>query len=165
MRLAVSGVLTWAAAVGLAHLVGRPSPGEALAGVVLRDAPVNTLSYPALNAALATALATTAAPWVTRPWRRVAAVLVVLVWIAPVYLGASFPLDVVGGAALGWGIAAASGSAGRRPRLAAGPGRPARGAGGGRHAGDPAGEAGRSGRTGRKAPSSTAPARPAAGPS
>ena len=101
-----AGLLTWAAAVGLAHLVGRPSPGEALAGVVLRDAPVNTLSYPALNAALATALATTAAPWVTRPWRRVAAVLVVLVWLAPVYLGASFPLDVVGGAALGWGIAA-----------------------------------------------------------
>ena len=107
VRLAVSGVLTWAAAVGLAHLVGRPSPGEALAGVVLRDVPANSMSYPSLNAALATALATTAASWVTRPWRRVAAVLLVLVWLAPVYLGASFPLDVVGGAALGWGIAAA----------------------------------------------------------
>ena len=106
-RLAVSGVLTWAAAIGLSHLVQRPSPGDVLAGVVLRDAPVNTLSYPSANAAVVTALATTAAPWLTRPWRRVASVLVVLVWIAPIYVGESFPLDVVGGAALGWGIGAA----------------------------------------------------------
>ena len=106
VRLAVSGVLSWAAAIGLAHLVQRPSPGSVLAGVVLRDAPGHTWSYPAVQAAVATALATTAAPWLTRPWRRVGGVLVALAWLAPVYVGASFPLDVVGGAALGWGVAA-----------------------------------------------------------
>jgi glycosyltransferase 2 family protein len=104
--LALSGGLAWVLARAVKDLVGRARPVELLGGVVERA--VNTgLGYPSGHVAVAAALATAAGPWLPRPARRAAWWVVWLVALGRMYAGAHLPLDVVGGAALGWAVAAA----------------------------------------------------------
>jgi hypothetical protein len=65
------------------------------------------LGYPSGHVAVAAALATAAGPWLPRPARRATWWAVWLVALGRMYAGAHLPLDVVGGAALGWAVAAA----------------------------------------------------------
>jgi undecaprenyl-diphosphatase len=102
--LLVAGGLAWAAARLLQYAVDQPSPEVVLKGVVLHGAVVPGLAFPASHAAVAAALATAAAPYVSRRTRHLLWALAVLVAVARVYNGAHFPIDVVGGLALGWGI-------------------------------------------------------------
>jgi hypothetical protein len=53
-------------------------------------------------------MATAAGPWLPRPARRASWWVVWLVALGQVYAGVHLPLDVVGGAALGWAVAAAA---------------------------------------------------------
>ena len=55
---------------------------------------------------MAAALATAAGPWLLRPARRAAWWVVWLVALGRMYAGVHLPLDVLGGAALGWAVAA-----------------------------------------------------------
>jgi uncharacterized membrane protein YbhN (UPF0104 family)/membrane-associated phospholipid phosphatase len=105
--LALSGGLAWALARVVKDLVGRERPVALLHGVVER-AVATGLGYPSGHVAVAAAMATAAGPWLPRPARRVAWWAVWLVALGRMYAGAHLPLDVVGGAALGWTVGAAT---------------------------------------------------------
>jgi glycosyltransferase 2 family protein len=105
--LALSGGLAWVLARLVNGMVGRARPVALRGGVVQRG--LNTgLGYPSGHVAVAAALATAAGPWLPRPARRATWWVVWLVALGRMYAGAHLPLDVIGGAALGWAVAAAT---------------------------------------------------------
>jgi glycosyltransferase 2 family protein len=105
--LALSGGLAWVLAKLVKDLVGEARPVVLLQGVVER-ALDSGLGYPSGHVAVAAAMATAAGPWLPRPARRAAWWMVWLVALGRMYAGAHLPIDVVGGAALGWAVAAAA---------------------------------------------------------
>jgi len=105
--LALSGGLAWVLAKLVKGLVGEARPVGLLHGVVVRGLDTG-LGYPSGHVAVAAALATAAGPWLPRPARRVAWWVVGLVALGRMFAGVHLPLDVVGGAALGWAVAAAT---------------------------------------------------------
>ncbi|MEU8801079.1 lysylphosphatidylglycerol synthase domain-containing protein [Spirillospora sp. NPDC048819] len=127
-RLAVtlggSGMLAWILAKILKDVAGRPRPAALLDDVALRaDATPLGTGFVAGHTAVAAALVTVASAYLPRPYRRLLWLVVAAVGAARVYVGAHFPLDALGGAALGWAVGAAAlliaGTPGHRPRLAA----------------------------------------------
>lgn len=108
-RLAASAGLAalgaWVAAQALKPLIDRGRPVD-LFGELAR-ASTSGLGFPSSHTAVAAALATTAAPYVPRGWRRILWAGVVAVAVARIFVGAALPLDVVGGAALGWTVGSA----------------------------------------------------------
>lgn len=102
---ALAGVVAWGAAHLLKGLVGRGRPLEYLdartldisQGYVALTGP----GYPSGHAAVAFALATALSPWLAPRHRWLPWSVAVLVAVARVYVAAHFPLDVIGGAALG----------------------------------------------------------------
>jgi undecaprenyl-diphosphatase len=104
--LALSGALAWVLAKLIKGLVGEARPVALLDGVVVRGFDTG-LGYPSGHVAVAAALATAAGPWLPRPARRAAWWVVWLVALGRMYAGVHLPLDVLGGAALGWAVAAA----------------------------------------------------------
>ena len=120
--LALSGALAWVLAKLVKGLVGEARPVALLDGVVVRSFDTG-LGYPSGHVAVAAALAAAAGPWLPRRARRVAWGVVWLVALGRMYAGVHLPLDVVGGAALGWAVAAAThlavGAPGGRPTASA----------------------------------------------
>jgi uncharacterized membrane protein YbhN (UPF0104 family)/membrane-associated phospholipid phosphatase len=120
--LALSGGLAWVLARLVKDVVGEARPVALLQGVVVRAVSTG-LGYPSGHVAVAAALATAAGPWLPRPARRAAWWGVWLVALGRMYAGAHLPLDVVGGAALGWAVGAvthlALGAPGGLPKAAA----------------------------------------------
>ncbi|HEX7146203.1 MAG TPA: phosphatase PAP2 family protein, partial [Actinomycetota bacterium] len=104
--LALAGGLAWALAKVVKDMVGEARPVALLNGVVERAVSTG-LGYPSGHVAVVAAMATAAGPWLPRPARRAAWWAVWLVALGRMYAGAHLPLDVVGGAALGWAVAAA----------------------------------------------------------
>lgn len=116
--ITLAGVGAWVLAKAVKDLAHRGRPGVLLDDVILRGVPAAGHGFVSGHAAVAAALATIAATQVDRRARRALWTLVWLVAVARVYSGAHFPLDVLGGAALGWTVAAAvrlaRGTPGRR---------------------------------------------------
>ena len=118
--LAISGVGAWAAGRLLGVIVGgHETVGNGLKVLIrLDDSP----SFPVVRLAVVTAVICAAAPYVTRPVRRVGQGLVLCLALAALYLGTGLPNDVVAAVVLGWGVAAAVhllfGSPGGRPTRA-----------------------------------------------
>ncbi len=104
--LALSGGVAWVLAKVVKDVVGEARPVALLNGVVERAVDTG-LGYPSGHVAVAAAMAAAAGPWLPRPARRAAWWVVWLVALERMYAGAHLPLDVVGGAALGWAAAAA----------------------------------------------------------
>ena len=77
---------------------------ERIGDVLIRGAEAAGLGFPSGHAAVASALATAAGPYVSQRARRVMWVAVWAVALARVYVGSHFPIDVIGGVALGWAI-------------------------------------------------------------
>jgi glycosyltransferase 2 family protein len=106
--LALAGPLAWYLARVVKALVYRPRPGELLSDVLPHGLHATGLGFPSGHVAVAAALATAAGPHLPARVRRVTWVVVALVAVARMYVGAHLPLDVVGGAALGWAVGAST---------------------------------------------------------
>jgi undecaprenyl-diphosphatase len=86
-------------------VVERGRPFNALAGIARRD-PADGYGYPSAHAAVSAAVATIVFVLLPARWRWIPVVLAVLVALARVFVGVHFPLDVLGGAALGVAVGA-----------------------------------------------------------
>ncbi|MFZ4518986.1 MAG: lysylphosphatidylglycerol synthase domain-containing protein [Microthrixaceae bacterium] len=118
--LAVAGAAAWL----LARLIGElTSRAGDVSGAVSASVQVGsaTPTFPSVRLAVVVAVIRTAAPYLTRSWRRVGAGLVVVTALGALYLGAALPNAVVAGMVLGWAVAAAvhlvAGSPGGRPTV------------------------------------------------
>ncbi|MGD2052261.1 MAG: phosphatase PAP2 family protein, partial [Acidimicrobiia bacterium] len=103
--LALSALVARLAAEAFKVIVGRGRPGDLLSDVVLRGTHPG-IGFPSGHVTLAAALAAALGPYVSRPVRRALWGVVFLVAAGRMYVGAHFPLDVVGGWLLGWAIGA-----------------------------------------------------------
>lgn len=99
--LLVGGVLTYFAAKLVKRVVVRGRPSTLLDDVHVHGDPSFGLGFVSGHAAVIAALVTIAWPWLNRPARIVVFILAALVGFGRVYVGAHFPLDVVGGVGLG----------------------------------------------------------------
>ena len=101
LDLAVAGVGAYFASNAAKHWIGRGRPADLLTHVITRSGPFHGAGYPSGHSAVAAGLAAVLVPYVPRGLRRWVWALAVMVGVSRVYLGAHFPLDVVGGLALG----------------------------------------------------------------
>jgi membrane-associated phospholipid phosphatase len=101
-NLAITGIGVWLLAKAIKARVGRGRPDDLLPDVNLRGSHDSGLGFVSGHAAVAVAIATMIIPYLGRRARWVAVLVAVLVCISRLYVGAHLPLDVVGGAALGW---------------------------------------------------------------
>src|SRR4029453_13412569 len=88
------------------HSCSGGGPRPRWRGSKFFSGPPGALSCGWGHRAVAVALATVASPFLGRRARRVAWTLAGLVCVARIYVGSHLPLDVVGGAALGWAAGA-----------------------------------------------------------
>jgi len=110
-RLLVGGTATWALAKAVKRIVRRPRPATLLPGIRRRGREASGLGYLSGHSAVAVALGAAALPRLGPGGRALALAAMPLVGVTRVYVGAHFPLDVAGGAALGLAVNAAAGSA------------------------------------------------------
>lgn len=106
----VAGTLAWISAKVLKDLLERGRPASFLDDVNLRGSfnAENTdgLGFPSGHAAVAFALATVVYPYLAPRWRVMTMGLATAVALSRLYFGAHFPLDALGGAALGIALGA-----------------------------------------------------------
>lgn len=82
--------------------VGRERPGGLPVGAVLHEGVMGGPGFASGHSAVAAALATAVAPYLSRRLRRAAWLLAVAVGLARIYVGVHLPLDVLGGLLVGW---------------------------------------------------------------
>ncbi|MBW3575119.1 MAG: phosphatase PAP2 family protein [Actinobacteria bacterium] len=108
--LAVAGTSAWLLARLMKDLLERGRPASFFDDVDLRGSLGQGndlgLGFPSGHVTVATAMAIVAFPYLTLRWRVVAVILAAIVAFARLYFGAHFPLDALGGVALGVAIAA-----------------------------------------------------------
>jgi len=105
-NLAITGVGVWLAARLIKDLVGRGRPVDLLDGVHIRGGQDGGLGFVSGHAAVAVAIATLITPYLGRRARWIFWAVAFGVCLSRMYVGAHLPLDVVGGAALGWAAGA-----------------------------------------------------------
>ena len=101
VAVALASVSAWGLAKIIKQLADRGRPAAFIEGVHLRESGIHGLGYVSGHVALAAAFAAALSPWLPRPARVVAWVLVGAVGFARLYFGAHLPLDVVGGLGIG----------------------------------------------------------------
>jgi undecaprenyl-diphosphatase len=104
LGLVVGGTTAWTLAKVVKQAVGRDRPAALLHDVIVHGPAATGLGFLSGHAAVAAALMTIAAPYVTRPARIAGWAVVGLVAAARVYVGAHLPLDAAGGIFLGWAV-------------------------------------------------------------
>ena len=90
----------------------RPRPVTLLPGIRRRGRDASGLGYLSGRAGVAIILGMTALPRLGPGGRALTLTAIPLVGLSRVYVGAPFPLDIAGGAALGLAVDAAAGTAG-----------------------------------------------------
>lgn len=102
--IAVSGVAAWVLARIVKDAVGRGRPGDLLQEVINRDPAQHGLGFVSGHMAVATAVATVLAAYLGARGTVIAVVAATVVGISRIYVGAHLPLDVIGGAMMGWAL-------------------------------------------------------------
>lgn len=106
LAVALAGLLSWAAADFAKEIVERPRPAAFTDGLVFDHGGAPGFAYPSTHTAIA-AGTLVAAALVARRGPAVALAVAALVGLGRIAVGVHFPLDVVGGIALGIGVAVA----------------------------------------------------------
>jgi len=98
-----AGILAYVLANIVKDIVDRGRPPAYLADVLLHGYPTDPRGsgYPSSHTAVAVAVAVAAWPWLNGPWRVCAVVTAAMIGLNRMYVGAHFPLDIVGGVAVG----------------------------------------------------------------
>lgn len=104
LDVSAAGAMAWLAAKAIKSVVERPRPAGFFD--VIRFGHPEGLGFVSGHTAVAAAIATAAAPYLPRRWRRAIWLLPWTVGFARVYVGAHLPLDIVGGAVVGWIVGA-----------------------------------------------------------
>ena len=104
LDLALAGTTAWFLARIVKELIVRQRPAELLTDVILRGPPATGLGYVSGHSAVAAALATVAAAYLGARGTATVIALASIVALARVYVGAHLPLDVIGGAMMGWAL-------------------------------------------------------------
>lgn len=104
-RALISGTTTWVLAKAVKRAVRRPRPAGLDPSVQIRGVAATGDGFVSGHAAVAAALAASAAPDFPG-WEPTLAALAGIVGTSRIYVGAHLPLDVVGGAALGLAVQA-----------------------------------------------------------
>jgi len=100
-------LIGWLGAKGVKAVVGRGRPAAILDDVVLGfDVPTTEVGFPSGHAVLAFTLVAVFWPYLGRRGRLMAVAVASAVAMTRVYVGAHFPLDVIGGAGYGAAIGA-----------------------------------------------------------
>jgi glycosyltransferase 2 family protein len=104
LDLMLAGTAAWFLARVVKELIVRQRPAELLSDVILRGPPATGLGYVSGHSAVAAALATVAAAYLGARGTAVVIVLAAVVAVSRVFVGAHLPLDVIGGAMMGWAL-------------------------------------------------------------
>lgn len=105
VRVAATGLAAWTCAKVLKSRVTRGRPGDHIEETQLRIGSADEgLGYPSGHAAVVTTLVASLTRDADYPWRGAGAILVAVVGLSRIYVGAHYPLDVIGGVALGVAI-------------------------------------------------------------
>jgi undecaprenyl-diphosphatase len=103
---AVVGIVAWQMAKLVKDSVDRGRPTDLAPDLVRRwGTPVDGLGFVSGHSAVAFALAGVISPYLGNRWRAVAFGLAAIVAVSRIHVGAHYPLDTVGGAALGLTLA------------------------------------------------------------
>jgi glycosyltransferase 2 family protein len=113
-RLLAGGTSAWALSKVVKRMVQRPRPAMLLPGTRLRGSQAAGLGYLSGHAGVAVALGAAAVPRLGPAGRALTLAAVPAVGLTRIYVGAHLPLDVAGGAALGFAIDAAIALVNRR---------------------------------------------------
>lgn len=105
LDLLFSGAAAWLLARVVKEVIERGRPADLMQDVILRGPAATGHGYVSGHAAVAAALAAICATYQGRRWDVVLAIVAALVGFGRIYVGVHLPLDVVGGAAMGWAIA------------------------------------------------------------
>lgn len=107
VEILLAGTGVWILAKVVKTIIVRDRPTALLEGVHVHGAAAAGRGYLSGHAAVLAAIVTLIIPYLSRRTRRLAASCLVIVGVARMYVGAHLPLDVIAGAALGWGVASA----------------------------------------------------------
>ena len=104
LDLALSGTAAWLLAKVVKEIVQRGRPRALLEDVILRDTAAIGHGFVSGHTAVAVAMATVAGAYFGHKMRYLFWTLATIVGFSRIYFGAHLPLDVLGGAAMGWAV-------------------------------------------------------------
>jgi len=103
-RIAVPAATAYVTVFIAEHVIGRARPEVLLPADAILRASQGGMGFPSGHMAVITAIVCTLWPYISWPLRIAGIILMVLVGWSRVYLGVHFPLDIIGGLAVGLGI-------------------------------------------------------------